>query len=43
MFRVSPVRRSVPLVGIFLESVTEELWNAFVKNRSLGRKENREL
>jgi hypothetical protein len=43
MFCVIPVRKSVPLVVIFLESAAKELWNAFVKNRSLGRKENREL
>jgi hypothetical protein len=43
MFCVSAVRRSVPLVGIILESATKGLWKAFVKNRSVGKKENREL
>jgi hypothetical protein len=35
---LSLVRRSGPLVGRFLETVTEELWNAFVKTGVLEGK-----
>jgi hypothetical protein len=37
MFCVTVARSSVTLVGRFLETATEELWNAFVKTGILER------